>query len=304
MQPRVFVITDPAFAEADVCRQIERAAAGLKRGELGLQLRDKSRADDALRPYAERLRTLTSALGVPFVVNGRPALARSVGADGVHLGSDACSVEEARRVAGGGAWISVACHRESDVDAALVAGADAVLVSPIFDTPSGGKRGRGLEAVRVARRIVDASRRSLLVYALGGISPRNARDCFDAGADGVACIRAVLEADDAADAARALCAWHPRSRGATLQGPMTTYEESLAITKELLRRHVEIDRDIRPNDHIQNDLGLDSLGVMELVADVETRFDVAIPSEMFDSIATVDDVARAVVRLKLSGATA
>jgi acyl carrier protein len=86
---------------------------------------------------------------------------------------------------------------------------------------------------------------------------------------------------------------------------MTTYEESLAITKELLRRHVELERDIRPNDHIQNDLGLDSLGVMELVADVETRFDVAIPSEMFDSIATVDDVARAVVRLKVgAGASA
>lgn len=77
-----------------------------------------------------------------------------------------------------------------------------------------------------------------------------------------------------------------------------TYDESLTITTELLKRHIEIDRAIRPNDHIQNDLGLDSLGVMELVADIESRFDVNIPSSMFDDMATVEDVAKAIVKLK------
>ena len=79
---------------------------------------------------------------------------------------------------------------------------------------------------------------------------------------------------------------------------MASYEESLAITCELLRRHVDETRPIRPSDHIQNDLGLDSLGVMELVSDVETRFNVSIPSEMFERIATVEDVARAVTELQ------
>lgn len=76
------------------------------------------------------------------------------------------------------------------------------------------------------------------------------------------------------------------------------YDESLQITCQLLRRHVPVERAIKPSDHIQNDLGLDSLGVMELVADVETRFGVSIPSEMFDRIHTVDDVAKAVTELK------
>jgi acyl carrier protein len=79
---------------------------------------------------------------------------------------------------------------------------------------------------------------------------------------------------------------------------MLAYEESLKITCELLRRHVEDGRTIRPTDHIQNDLGLDSLGVMELVSDVETRFNVNIPSEMFERITTVEDVARAVTTLQ------
>jgi acyl carrier protein len=79
---------------------------------------------------------------------------------------------------------------------------------------------------------------------------------------------------------------------------MASYEESLAITCKLLRRHVAETVAIRPTDHIQNDLGLDSLGVMELVADVETKFGVSIPSEMFEKIETVEDVARAVTRLQ------
>jgi acyl carrier protein len=77
-----------------------------------------------------------------------------------------------------------------------------------------------------------------------------------------------------------------------------SYDESLHETCELLRRHVVDGRPIRPQDHIQNDLGLDSIGVMELVSDVEARFDVNIPSEMFESIATVEDVARAVTALQ------
>jgi acyl carrier protein len=79
---------------------------------------------------------------------------------------------------------------------------------------------------------------------------------------------------------------------------MLAYDESLKITCELLRRHVDDGRPIRPTDHIQNDLGLDSLAVMELVSDVETRFNVNIPSEMFERITTVEDVARAVTSLQ------
>lgn len=79
---------------------------------------------------------------------------------------------------------------------------------------------------------------------------------------------------------------------------MVTYEDSYEITCQLLRRHVQPSHSIQPTDHIQRDLGLDSLGVMELVSDVETRFNVSIPSEMFDKIETVGDVAKAVTQLR------
>jgi acyl carrier protein len=81
---------------------------------------------------------------------------------------------------------------------------------------------------------------------------------------------------------------------------MLSYHDSFEITCQLLRRHVVASRAIQPTDHIQKDLGLDSLGVMELVSDVETRFNVSIPSEMFDKIQTVGDVAQAVTTLQRS----
>jgi acyl carrier protein len=80
---------------------------------------------------------------------------------------------------------------------------------------------------------------------------------------------------------------------------MPSYSEALAITSELLQRRAggASPREIKPSDRIQEDLGLDSLAVMELASDVETRFGVSIPSEMYDQIQTVDDLARAVMTL-------
>ncbi len=76
-----------------------------------------------------------------------------------------------------------------------------------------------------------------------------------------------------------------------------TYDESLAITLGVLRRHVERPEDIAPHNHIQNDLGLDSLGVMEVVADLEDEMRVKIPTETLSTIVTVDDVARALAKI-------
>jgi len=85
---------------------------------------------------------------------------------------------------------------------------------------------------------------------------------------------------------------------------MASYDETLEITTEILKKHVDGDRAIRPNDHIQNDLGLDSLGVMELVADIEDRFHVTIPNDVLTDISTVEDVAKALVKLKADTAGA
>ena len=83
---------------------------------------------------------------------------------------------------------------------------------------------------------------------------------------------------------------------------MADLEETLKITTDILRKHVDPAKSIRPKDSIQNDLGLDSLGVMELVADIEDRFNVTIPNDVLTDIVTVEDVAKALVKLQSSTA--
>lgn len=77
-----------------------------------------------------------------------------------------------------------------------------------------------------------------------------------------------------------------------------TYDEMLDATRLLLRRHVPAARAIEPTDAIQKDLGVDSLGVMELVADVEAKLGVVVPDDEVERLVTVEDVARALVRLR------
>lgn len=204
--PRVILITDPAFGDDAIVRCVRLSAGALPPGALAVQLRDKRRPVVSLRLFALQLRLVTRRVGASLVLNGAPELAREVGADGVHLGRETAGVREARDVCGAQTWVSVAAHSDDDVRAAVADGADAVLVSPVFPTRglslhAIAKRARGVDALRSAGA-VSAGR--LAVYALGGASGENAGACAHAGVDGIAVIRALLSSEEPARVARAL----------------------------------------------------------------------------------------------------
>ncbi len=209
MRPRVVLVTDPSFADDVIVRCVEAVAAALPPGAFCVQLRDKRRLVSSLRMMAIRLRTATQRAGARLVINGHARLARDVGADGVHLGGGAGTVADARSAFGRPAWISVAAHSDDDVRRAVDGGADAVLVSPIFATrapriSSGSfdeKQPRGLDALRSARSIAG---KRVAVFALGGVTLERVRPCADAGADGVAVLRALLASHKPGVLARAI----------------------------------------------------------------------------------------------------
>jgi thiamine-phosphate pyrophosphorylase len=210
--PKLIVVTDPGYPDRRVLEVIEAAGRELAPGTLGVQLRDKSRPDAELVPFVKALREATSKADAWLVFNvslasvasseARLALAKEVGADGVHLGASGVTIAQARAVCGAEAWISVAAHSDDAVRAAVTEGAQAALVSPVFPTlkTSLTWTPRGVEALASARGVAGGR---LLLYALGGVTPENARACRGAGADGVAVIRAMLGAMDAGEAARA-----------------------------------------------------------------------------------------------------
>jgi thiamine-phosphate pyrophosphorylase len=204
--PRIILITDPAFGDDGIERCVRLVAGALPKSALCVQLRNKGRPLVSLRLFALRLRLVTRAVGASLVVNGDARLARDIGADGVHLGRGAGSVEEARAICGARAWVSVAAHSDDAVRASVANGADAVLVSAVFPTRplslyAPWKEARGVDALRSARTL-GAGR--VVVYALGGVTAERARACVEAGADGVAVVRALLADAEPGRTARAL----------------------------------------------------------------------------------------------------
>jgi thiamine-phosphate pyrophosphorylase len=200
--PSLFLITDPRWPLPRVEEVIVTAGAALPPGSLGVQLRDKAASAIELARAAERLRASARRVSARFVVNAPDTstvrMAREAGADGVHVPCTSAAIAEARDLFGADAWISTPAHAGVDVVTAEAAGATAVLVSPIFATPGKGPP-RGVEAIRDAR---EGSR--IVVLALGGVDATNARACAEAGAHGVAVVRALLDAPDVAALARAL----------------------------------------------------------------------------------------------------
>jgi acyl carrier protein len=69
---------------------------------------------------------------------------------------------------------------------------------------------------------------------------------------------------------------------------------------KLFQEHAQPETLVTEASHLVADLGIDSLGVMELVADIEDRFAVKIPDELLREVNTVADVAAA-LETRLSG---
>jgi thiamine-phosphate pyrophosphorylase len=95
-------------------------------------------------------------------------------------------VRQIFRAAGRDAIISVPCHGLDDIHVARKEQVDLILFSPVFEKLAAPKVApQGLEALRQA----SAEAESIPLFALGGVTSLNARDCLTAGAAGVAGIR-------------------------------------------------------------------------------------------------------------------
>ncbi|GHU29832.1 hypothetical protein FACS189497_08540 [Betaproteobacteria bacterium] len=143
---------------------------------------------------------LCRVAGVPLIINDDLALALEVGADGVHLGRDDGEAADARRVLGPGRIVGVSCYDEwSRVEAGVAAGVNYVALGAMFASATKP------QAVRASFALLERVRRefAVTVVAIGGITLGNVAQVLDAGADLVAVISDVFDADDPGARARA-----------------------------------------------------------------------------------------------------
>lgn len=178
---------------------LDLATHAIAGGVDALQLRDKHASDEQLVAGLRTLRPLCDATGTLLILNDRPDLAVAGGAHGVHVGQDDTPVAEARRIVGEELLIGLSTHSPEQADGAVAAGADHFGVGPVFATPvKAGVAAVGTELV------ANAARLPLPSVAIGGIEAANVRSVLDAGAQRIAVVRAITEADDPRAAAALL----------------------------------------------------------------------------------------------------
>jgi len=215
--PRGLYGITPDWPDTDRLLAAIRAAA---RGGLRvLQWRRKSGPEKALREQARIVAHECRSLGVVCIINDRWQWCHDVNADGVHLGRDdgadnlAQGLPQIRRALGPDALIGVSCYNElARAQAALAGGADCVADYVAFGAvyPSATKP----QAVRAPLMLLTQARALVQAYpdrhpaprpavvAIGGITPENAAPVVAAGADAIALIAGLFEANDIEHAAR------------------------------------------------------------------------------------------------------
>ncbi len=191
----------------DVAQRAQAIRAALDAGVDTIQLREPGGKGRAIYDAATLLRAWTRAADAALLVNDRLDVARAIEADGVHLPGTSFPIAVARGILGPGPWIGRSTHAAQEAREAAHAGADYVVLGPIYDTPS--KRSYGAP---LGPGVLDSIALPVPLIAIGGIAVANVGEVLTAGADGIAIIREVLHADEpATTAARLLDAVRSRN---------------------------------------------------------------------------------------------
>ncbi len=187
---RLYGILDLVYVPpADLIRMAQDMVEG---GIDILQLRAKAFIPDDVRWFAEQIHPITSAAGVPFVINDFPEVAADIGAEGVHLGQDDIPVERARQVAGYRTVIGKSTHSVAQAMATAAEDTDYLGFGPIFATPTKPNYTPiGVNEIRVVHDMIKKP-----IFCIGGIKAENLGAVIEAGARRVVIVSAILQADD------------------------------------------------------------------------------------------------------------
>lgn len=167
-------------------------------GRLALHLRLKETPARRIHDLAAELSAAADRGGGWCVVNERVDVALTAGARAVQLGAGAMSPSVVRRIAGGDLRRGVSVHDPDAAERAGREGANHLVVGTIFESPSHpGRTAAGPELLRACRRRID-----LPLVAIGGVTPGRVESVLAAGADAVAALGAVWDADRPVGAVR------------------------------------------------------------------------------------------------------
>jgi thiamine-phosphate pyrophosphorylase len=185
---RLCVITDTVIQKK--YSHLEIAKLAVKGGADMIQFRDKNMPTGEMAETAIKICKLCNRNKIKFIVNDRVDVALLSDADGVHLGKDDLSVNDARKLLGTKKIIGATAHSLAEAVKAEKEGADYIGYGHIYTTSTKLKtsKPKGLKNLtKVCKKI------NIPVFAIGGIGIENAKDVISTNAHGIAVVGSVVK---------------------------------------------------------------------------------------------------------------
>ena len=189
----LYVVT-PDEQNTDVL--LVKVEAALRGGINVLQYRNKLADHKLQTQQARAILPLCRHYQVPFIINDSIKLCLTLDADGVHLGADDGNLAEARARLGEGKILGASCYNRLDLAlAAAEAGADYAAFGACF--ASGTKPNAVVAPLDLFIQAKQAI--NIPLVAIGGITLENAAQVIKAGADTIAVVGALFNAENGQD---------------------------------------------------------------------------------------------------------
>ena len=186
----LYLVTPDCDDTALLCEQVAQALQG---GVAMLQYRHKTATNTLRLEQAQALHALCRAANIPFLINDHVALALELDADGVHVGQHDSAISEARRLLGKQKIIGASCYNQFTLAAqAQAAGASYVAFGACYPSSTKPLAPRAEAALFAQAK----QQLSVPVVGIGGITLQNAGPLIAAGADALAVISDIFQAQD------------------------------------------------------------------------------------------------------------
>jgi thiamine-phosphate pyrophosphorylase len=179
------------------CSHPESIALACEAGVRWVQLRVKDQSEEAVFLQAAEAKYICRQYGAKLVINDYPAIAKAIGADGVHLGKEDMPVAEARKIVGN-MVIGATANTFDDILAHARSGADYVGLGPFRFTNTKKKLSPllGLEGYKNILAQCRLNGLQLPIIAIGGIELEDVAEILQTGVHGVAVSSLIARAEN------------------------------------------------------------------------------------------------------------
>lgn len=201
MMKGLYVITsEQHVASGSLPEVVEQALIG---GAAVVQYRDKRPSRPPVDDQLMEIHGLCRDYGALMIINDDVELARSVNADGVHLGKDDMAVAHAREYLRSNKVIGVSCYNDTQcVESMIQSGADYIALGSFYSSATKPQATEvSIDTLKHVRQMTD-----LPLVAIGGITAENGSALVEAGADMLAVVNGVFGHEDITGAARDISA--------------------------------------------------------------------------------------------------